>query len=555
MRSIVLNGTASLFLCSLVNCGWGPKAESAEQALTHGREFVKTGDYVKAIDKLRIATQTHPTAEVAKEAHYWLGYAFEQQHDLPSAQAEYSVVALEDDHFYDVRLRLAKIMVRALNPLEAMWGGQWIEREVAETHDHASADAYYVLGVRAVRQGHGDEAQKYFERALSIEPGHLVATKALTIAALLQGDRNAAEKALLALPKSAKNAELTGEFYRLTGDLANAEHWFREALQQDQNLSVASVNFADTQWMMGKRQEALDVLSAVYQSGMSPFEHLHAIAALANGDSDRALSELTTLAKRPKYNADAESRLIAALIAAKRPDGATSAATARLSAAPTDPRAGIDRISVLLSGPCDLTAVAHDLDSIRKLGVNSGLFHYMAGGLAVRRGPDFDLEAVGEFNESVSVDPNFWPARMNWARAVIRQKEDNDVDESGKPRKRNPDAPAWKEKLPLAIEHVDEGPLDERRRPSAVLQRVWLFLSSGQKLEAMRLLQSASLSLPVALDTVTPAAAMEFFDKSFPDNLRFDLLEFPQGTVFQETDMQLLSFYPLNKGVVRWMAF
>ena len=554
-RNLVLSSATSLLVCSLAACGSGRKAETPERALAHGKELLRAGNYVKAIDEFHIATRRHPTAEIAIEAHYWLGYAFEQLRDLPSAQTEYVAVALEDDHYSDVRMRLAKIQVRALNPLDALWGGQWAEREVSETQDHGSADAYYVLGVRAVRQGHADEAQKYLQRALSVEPGHLLATKALTIAALLGGDRKSAEDALLALPKSAKNAELTGEFYRLTGDLESAEHWFREAVQQDPNLAVASANLADTLWMGGKRREALDVLSVLYTSGTSPFEHWHALAALANGDPDSALNELETLAKKSKQNADTESRLLAALIAAKRPEKAASIVTARLSGSPNDPRAGMDRIVALMSGPCDLTLLGNELNGIRKRGVDSGLFHYIAGTLYVRRGADFDLEAIGEFSQSVSLDPNLWPARMNWARAVIRQQEDNDVDASGAPRTRNAAAPPWKDKLPLAIEYIDDMSLEQRRTPSAVLQRMWLFLSGGQKAEAKQLLKSASLSPPVALDSVTPAAAMEFFEKSFQDNVRFDLLEFPQGPVFQETDMQLLSFYPLNKGVVRWMAF
>ena len=124
VRTLVLNGTVSLLLCALVSCGSGPKAESAAQALAHGKALLTAGDYVKAIAELRIATQTHSTAEAAKEAHYWLGYAFEQSGDLPNAQSEYVAVALEDDHYGDVRMRLAKIQVRGLNPLDALWGGQ-----------------------------------------------------------------------------------------------------------------------------------------------------------------------------------------------------------------------------------------------------------------------------------------------------------------------------------------------------------------------------------------------------------------------------------------------
>jgi Tfp pilus assembly protein PilF len=544
-------GVAIPLLWSSVNCGRS-NTESAEKALARGKELFNAGDYGKAIEELRIATGSRT---VAMEAHYWLGCAFEQLRDLRDAETEYVTVALEDDHYSDVRMRLAKIQVRDVNPQEAVWGGQWAEKEIGETNDHGSADAYYVLGIRAVRQGHPDQAHQYLEKSLSVDRGHRPAAKALTIAALLHGDRMSAENTLLALPQSAENAELTGEFYRLTGDLGKAERWFREALKLNNKLAVASANLADTLWMAGKRQEALDVLSALNQTGSNPFEYLHALAVLANGDIDQSSAELTALAKKPQFSPDAESRLVAALIAGKRFDNAAGAVDARLAVSPMDPRAITDRVVLSMSTPGgSKDVIERDLKGLRERGVDSDLLHYLTAVLAIRRGKDFILqhaqdppfekevaledaktfgvEAEGEFRESLTVNPSFVAARIELARLLVQHK-----------------------KLPVAIGLMDDMPLDQRRRPSAVLQRAWFFLASGEKPVAKRLLEASSLSLPVPLDSVTPAMATEAVQKAAQDNLRFDLLEFPQGPIFQETDMELLSFYPLNKGVVRWMAF
>lgn len=132
----------------LVGCSRGPATETAGQALQHGKALLRSREYARAVEEFRIAALSPP---IAKEARYFLGCALQQMGDLPRAQAELLVVANQDEHYGDARIRLAKIMVRAPSLPDAISGGQWAEHEVGETKDNASADAYYVLGVREVR--------------------------------------------------------------------------------------------------------------------------------------------------------------------------------------------------------------------------------------------------------------------------------------------------------------------------------------------------------------------------------------------------------------------
>ena len=112
--------------------------------------------------------------------------------------------------------------------------------------------------------------------------------------------------------------------------------------------------------------------------------------------------------------------------------------------------------------------------------------------------------------------------------------------------------------LGVASDVLNEAPLAQRRRPSAALERVWLLAASGDKEEGKRALRATSLSLPVPLDSITPAKAgkdEESPPQPFEGNLRFDLLEYPQGPLFRETDLELLSLYPRSKASFRWLVF
>jgi tetratricopeptide (TPR) repeat protein len=511
----------------LLGCSRGPKQETPDQALAHGKALLQTMNYAPAIPEFRLAAGSKA---LAKEAHYFLGVTFEQMGDLPKAQAELSEVASQDDHFWDVRIRLAKIMVRAPDPQEAEWGGEWAEREVGQTGDHASADAYYVLGVREFRQGHPDDAVKYLKRALSVQPGHLAATKALVIVLLIQGDTGGAESALLALSKNPQNSEALGEFYRLTGDLAAAEHWLRDALEHDKT-TFAAVNLADTLWMMGRRKEALDLLGQPFVVGANQFEQLHALAALANGDADQSVAELAGLTRKQDFSPDAQSRLLAALMAANRLDQAKSVAEERLRVAPTDVRAVLDHAAVSMAGgPAGLQAAMQDLAKLQLRGVDSDLFRYVAAVVAFRQGQR--SETLNELTQALSINPDLLAARVNFARLLSSENK-----------------PQW------AAEIMDDTPLAERRRPSAFLERFWLLAGPAEKATAKRRLQAASLSLPVLLASDSQGTTTQLSPQPFEDSLRFDLLEYPQGPVFQETDLDLLSKYPLNKHSIQWLTF
>jgi predicted Zn-dependent protease len=487
----------------------------------HGKALLKSMNYAQALTEYAIAARSPRTA---KEAHYFRGYALQQMGDLPRAQSELLVVAKEDEHYGDARIRVAKIMVRSPNLQEAIWGGQWVEHEVGETQDHASADAYYVLGVREVRLGHVDEAAKYLQHAVSVEPGHLEATKDLAMALLMQDDVAQAERVVLTLPLTAEHAETTGEFYRLTGNLTRAEEWFRKALEQDQKSAFATVNLADTLWLLGKREESINLLERLYTGRVIPFEHLHALAALANGKAAQAVTELTALSEGSDSGPDAHGRLVAALLSGKQTEAAKTLADTRIAAARQDPRALLDRVAVSLTMGL-LTSAGDDLTALEARGINSDVCHYLTGALAFRQGDR--TRARHETAEAVSRNPDLLAARINWARILVGESE-----------------------VQVARGIMDETPEAQRRRPSAAFQRIWILMASGNKEEARRAAHATSLPLPDS-----PPASQKSGPPPFDDNLRFDLLEYPQGPVFHQTDLELLSFCPHSKGSAQWLAF
>jgi tetratricopeptide (TPR) repeat protein len=505
----------------LLACSLKQKPETAEEALAHGKALVGSMDYAQALKELNIATQS---ARTAREAHYLLGCALQQMGDSSRAQTELGVVANEDEHYKDARIRLAKIMVRSQSMQDAIWGGQWIEHEVAETKDNASADGYYVLGVREVRLGRIDEASKYLKRAVSSQPGHLEATKALAIVLLMLGEPKQAESTLLALPNSAANEETIGEFYRLTGDLTQAESWFRKVLEQDQNSVFATVNLADTLWLLGKRQEATRLLAKLYAARTSPFDHLHALAAFAGGQIDQGLSELAALSQDKDSGPDTRSRLVAALLAAQRLGAAQSATDTGIGLSYQDARAVLDRVALSLAVG-KLSPAERDLKALETRGINSELFYYMSGALAFRQGDS----ALARYDLAVAVsrNPELLAARIAWVRLLINEN-----------------------KAYVARDVMDDTPVLQRRRPSVALQRAWVLMASGDEEEARRVLR--------ALDPVIPAKtgkSGQLPPSPFQENLRFDLLEYPQGPVFHETDLELLSLCPNTKRSAQWLMF
>ncbi|MBE0460032.1 MAG: tetratricopeptide repeat protein [Candidatus Aminicenantes bacterium] len=125
---------------------------------------------------------------------------------------------------------------------------------------------HYNMGLFFLNNGNLDEATKYFNKCLSLNPGYSLAYNALGLVYLMKGQSeesiNNFTKALKLNPKLTEAHNYMGVVYQETGLLDKAEQEFRIALADKnyQSKELPYFNLARLYFVQDKTQEALDYI-------------------------------------------------------------------------------------------------------------------------------------------------------------------------------------------------------------------------------------------------------------------------------------------------------
>ncbi len=126
------------------------------------------------------------------------------------------------------------------------------------------AESYFKLGFASAKKGDLEDAEKYYLRALEINPGYLRAKRNLGNVYRLRNQRNRAERCweeiLIRNPDYAGVNESLGNLMMEEGNWERAKDYFRREIQISPGSPILWFKLADTLRRGGKNEEALKAL-------------------------------------------------------------------------------------------------------------------------------------------------------------------------------------------------------------------------------------------------------------------------------------------------------
>lgn len=227
-----------------------PKDSGAQ--LNRGRIMVIKGQFSDAIPLLEGVVKSEPENALA---HYQLGVALNATGDLGRSEQEWREAAELAPQLDDAQIALSQVAIRKndldlldqaaeqmlrnnpFNPLAYLLRAQWendlkqtpaAEADIKKAIEIAPSDpaGYTALAKLRVSQNKLEDAQKYFEQALSIDPNHLDSIRGL-VGIFLR--RKQPDKAIALAKSHVEKSPNNDALYTLLGDLQASEKNYPEA--------------------------------------------------------------------------------------------------------------------------------------------------------------------------------------------------------------------------------------------------------------------------------------------------------------------------------------
>lgn len=211
------------------------------------------GDLVGAREALKRSLDLSPTYS---KARYYYGLLLYAMGDGKRAIEYLREATRGEERVASLDLSVALVNLREGNLEEAMK----MLRDILEAGGE-SADVLYFIGECYLKSGRGSEAERFFRRALEINPAFLRAKEKLALILFMAGSYDEAERLLESAQADFSDVyKMLGDIKFHRGDLESAERCYRKSLAVNAEYADAALSLALTLRKSGRSAEADDLL-------------------------------------------------------------------------------------------------------------------------------------------------------------------------------------------------------------------------------------------------------------------------------------------------------
>jgi tetratricopeptide (TPR) repeat protein len=459
-----------LAIVSLVlSCSRSPQ-ERAARFVTSGKLLLQKGEYTSAFLQFKNAARLQPRDP---EPLYYMGLISITQGRAKEAIAYLKRATEVSPQYVPAQIKLAELMVLSQRP-DLRKEAAARARAILEQHPE-NADALALLASIQSQAGDLENAERELREALDHNPGRLEVSTGLASLELSRGNWSAAEsilkRAIAAAPHSPDPVAALGELYLLQHREADARVQFQRALQIDPHHVPTLLHLAQIAIVEGRPQEAEGIYRRLSQQQPGRFGGLLARFLAGSGKLPEAIAEYRMVLKADPDNRRVRSGLVEALIKAGRVGEANSLLKAALDKNPSDVEALQQRAELLFEGG-QYESSRQALAQLLQYEPNSAEAHYLLSGIYKVKGQF--ARQYQELNEALRLNPQLLPARIELARALLRD-----------------------DKASEALQLLQHAPAEQQQSPLLVAQRNWTFL-------ALRDLRSFASGIPGGAAGNTP---------------------------------------------------
>src|SRR5579875_3228658 len=429
-----------LAIVSLVlSCSRSPQ-ERAARFVTSGKLLLQKGEYTSAFLQFKNAVRLQPRDP---EPLYYMGLISITQGRAKEAIAYLKRATEVSPQYIPAQIKLAELMVLSQRP-DLRKEAAARARAILEQHPD-NADALALLASIQSQAGPLESAEGELREALSHNPGRLEVSTGLASLELSHGHWSAAEsilkRAIAAAPHSPDPVAALGELYLLQHREADARAEFQRALQIDPHHVPTLLHLAQIAIVEGRPQEAEGIYRRLSQQQPGRFGGLLARFLAESGKLQEAIEEYRVVLK-----ADPDNN-------------------------PSDVAALQQRAELLFEGG-QYESSRQALAQLLQYEPNSAEAHYLLSGIYKVKGQF--ARQYQELNEALRLNPQLLPARIELARALLRD-----------------------DKASEALQLLQHAPAEQQQSPLLVAQRNWTFL-------ALRDLRSFASGIPGGAAGNTP---------------------------------------------------
>jgi len=459
-----------LAIVSLVlSCSRSPQ-ERAARFVTSGKLLLQKGEYTSAFLQFKNAVRLQPRDP---EPLYYMGLISITQGRAKEAIAYLKRATEVSPQYIPAQIKLAELMVLSQRP-DLRKEAAARARAILEQHPD-NADALALLASIQSQAGDLESAEGELREALSHNPGRLEVSTGLASLELSHGNWSAAEsilkRAIAAAPHSPDPVAALGELYLLQHREADARAEFQRALQIDPHHVPTLLHLAQIAIVEGRPQEAEGIYRRLSQQQPGRFGGLLARFLAESGKLQEAIEEYRVVLKADPDNRRVRSGLVEVLVKAGRVGEANSLLEAALDKNPSDVAALQQRAELLFEGG-QYESSRQALAQLLQYEPNSAEAHYLLSGIYKVKGQF--ARQYQELNEALRLNPQLLPARIELARALLRD-----------------------DKASEALQLLQHAPAEQQQSPLLVAQRNWTFL-------ALRDLRSFASGIPNGAAGNTP---------------------------------------------------
>ena len=459
-----------LAIVSLVlSCSRSPQ-ERAARFVTSGKLLLQKGEYTSAFLQFKNAARLQPRDP---EPLYYMGLISITQGRAKEAIAYLKRATEVSPQYVPAQIKLAELMVLSQRP-DLRKEAAARARAILEQHPE-NADALALLASIQSQAGDLENAERELREALDHNPGRLEVSTGLASLELSRGNWSAAEsilkRAIAAAPHSPDPVAALGELYLLQHREADARVQFQRALRIDPHHVPTLLHLAQIAIVEGRTQEAEGIYRRLSQQQRGRFGGLLARFLAESGKLPEAIAEYRMVLKADPDNRRVRSGLVEALIKAGRVGEANSLLKAALDKNPSDVEALQQRAELLFEGG-QYESSRQALAQLLQYEPNSAEAHYLLSGIYKVKGQF--ARQYQELNEALRLNPQLLPARIELARALLRD-----------------------DKASEALQLLQHAPAEQQQSPLLVAQRNWTFL-------ALRDLRSFASGIPNGAAGNTP---------------------------------------------------
>jgi tetratricopeptide (TPR) repeat protein len=447
----------SLFALTFDGCHQDTKARR-DYFLAAGQKMISRKDYASAILEFKNAAQVAPGAE----PYYQLGNIALIRQEWRSADAYFREANEIDPKHVGAQRRIAELLGTS-NSRDVLIESQTRAKAVLNLQPD-DPDALNTLALTEYKLGDGRSAEQDLRRAMDKAPALLRSFVNLAAIRLDRKDQAGAEailkQAVAAFPQSVDAWITLGRFYVSIGDLRRAESALRRAVDREPSNPVALCDLGRLQVTTGRLDEADKTLLRLSHGPDPKFAPVHAVFLFSQGETAKAILELEALVGGKPRNHETRSWLIAAYVAAKRWSDAERLLSEALQTDHRDLDAHLQRADLYLRQRNAVQA-EHEANEAVRYGALDPRAHYVLARIYHFGGNEVLWRQ--ELTEVLRLDPYVLPARLELADALVNSKL-----------------------YDAALITLDAAPDPQNRSLTALVEKNWIFLASGDSAEARR---------------------------------------------------------------------